>query len=255
MKASPESIELLGRLQEISLAGPIPAVGTGATTIGMTLLDALDVEYSSTRKPSYKGIVITARRGEPNVRGNRVNLFARVPDWNISTCTSSAEIVDTYGYLSKDGRRKLYCTVSAKRPNTQGLMLQVDEAMNLLDEVHVDGSVKTSVASWRLDDLTARLAKSHPESVWVSARSREISGREHFHYNFVIYTARPQLSQFGALLREGTITVDHLIDRQDKKVNEKGPLFKIDPSNFELLFGRPLKIDLMTIDLSSLDVS
>lgn len=250
MKASPEAIELLQMLQEISLSGPIPAIGSGATTVGMTLLDALGIEYSSSTKPSYKGVVFTARRGEPNTRSNRVNLFAKVPDWDISACGSSAKILDTYGYVSEDGNQKLYCTVSAKRPNTQGLMLRVSESAEILYETHVGDRGVTVVAAWRMGTLRTRLTESHPESVWVSVRSREIDGREHFHYHHAVHTDKPKADELDRLLSEGTVTVDHLIQRKDKRVTEKGPLFKIDPGNFELLFGEPTKIDLMTVDLS-----
>jgi len=250
MKASPEAIELLQMLQDISLSGPVPAIGSGTTTVGMTLLDALGIDYTSSAKPSYKGVGFTARRGELNTRANRVNLFARVPNWGISECGSSAEILDTYGYISNDGTKKLYCTVDARRPNTQGLMLRTSETSEVLNEIHVDGEIESDVAAWRLDDLRARLTESHPESVWVSVRSQEINGREHFHYHHATHTTKPRIAELGNLIQEGTITVDHLISRTGRRVNEKGPLFKIDPLNFGLLFGEPSNIDLMSVDLT-----
>jgi len=81
--------ELVDILAGISRLGPVPAIGTGDTSVGMTLLSHLGVQYSSIEKPNFRGIVITARRGTKARDLNRVNLFAKVPDWDISSCKSS----------------------------------------------------------------------------------------------------------------------------------------------------------------------
>ena len=237
-----ESIgELTDALRKVAERGPLPAVGAGAHSVGMTLLDALGVPYSSARKPNFKGIVVNARRVTTARRGlarrsSRVNLFAQVPDWTISDSKSSREILYAHGYARDGGERKLYCTVRTGYPNSQGLYLRVDSALDLLhEEVAQDGGPR-NVASWSLPLLESRLAQTHPMSMWVSAHSSFRNGQEFFHYVEAQYTPKPKSGVLSLLLGTGTITVDHLILERFGRVSEKGPLFKIDPLNIHSLF-------------------
>lgn len=245
---SPQAKILLERLGAISHAGPMRAVGHGSTAVGMTLLDALGVEYTSTDKPRYMGIVVTARRDLPATPRNRVNLFARVPDWLHSTCKSSAEIVDRYGYEAAPGVRKLYCTVRSQHPNSQGLLLAVNSQRRMLDEIAATETGNVHVASWSLEDLKRRLIATHPESMWVSANVVRRGDAEYFHYRKACYTGPPIAERFVTLLAEGTITVDHLIDKRHGHTKEKGPLFKIVPSNLPMLFPTSPTFDLLAVD-------
>lgn len=239
---------LLGKLCEIANAGPLRAVGHGSTAVGMTLLDALGVGHTSTDKPRFMGIVVTARRDGPTSPSNRVNLFARVPDWRLSACKSSSEIAARHGYDAELGVRKLYCTIRARHPNSQGLVLAIDRKHQTLNELFVQGNKREPVATWRLADLKGRLATTHPESMWVTANVVERNGIEHFHYRRAVYTGQPVLDRLEALLEEGTVTVDHLIEIRDGNAREKGPLFKITPKNIPMLFPEPLIFDLLNVD-------
>ena len=237
--------ELLGSLAEIARRGPIRTVREGSTGVGMTLLDALGVRYTSTGKPNFRGIVVTARRESGNKRSNRVNLFARVPDWDRSALKSSGEIVARYGYDVDLGHRKLYCTVRAKHPNSQGLFLRVQRGAGILEEMVSSHGTVEDVVVWSLRDLEGRLVETHPESVWVRARVSTQGGREYFHFRHALYTPAPSTQNFVPLLEEGTVTVDHLIEERDGRVREKGPLFKINPPNIGMLFPSPASFDLM----------
>jgi hypothetical protein len=79
--------------------------------------------------------------------------------------------------------------------------------------------------------------EKHNETFWVAADSVFISGVEHFQFKKVEHTKKPIISQFGVLLDQGIITVDHLIKRNNKgKTVEKGPIFKIKKMGLGLLF-------------------
>lgn len=246
----PNAIHVLTMLRDISRTGPIPAVGVGSTSVGMTLLGALGVDPTSTEKPRINGIVVTARRNVATTRPNRVNLFAKVPDWEISECKSSREIAERFGYDAGEGVRKLYCSVRARQPNSQGLMFQIDQGAGTLDEVARTGSGVIGVAKWRMDDLRDRLATTHPESIWVAANVSERNGVEYFHYRKAIYTGAPYVERLDLLLSEGTVTMDHLIEIRGKSAREKGPLFKISPSNIPLLFPASMTFDLLTSNIA-----
>lgn len=233
--------ELLIKLRKIAHDGAIPSMVNADTSVGRTLETALGIAINSSKKPDYKGIELKSFRSK---RGNRKNLFAQVPDWNLSKFKSSAEILDTFGYWREEDY-KLYCTVSSITRNSQGLSLRMDSDIKQL----IENSDKANIGDfviWTLDKLHQRLREKHRETFWVEAESTIINGTEHFQYNKVEHTKRPIISQFDILIEQGVITLDHLIKRNSKgKVVEKGPLFKIKPKGLDLLFPPSQKYELI----------
>lgn len=224
--------ELLILLNKIAAKGPVPAMLQADTAIGRTLETLLGIDINSSKKPDYKGIELKSYRDK---RGNRKNLFAQVPDWNLSKFKSSAEILNAFGY-SRGEDFKLYCTVSTLVRNSQGLKLKMDSEISQL----VENSDKSSVGDfvvWGLETLHKRLLEKHNETFWIAADSIAIGGKEYFQYKKVEHTKKPIVSQFDILLEQGIITLDHLIKRKPTgSVVEKGPIFKIKPNALDLLF-------------------
>jgi hypothetical protein len=224
--------ELLILLNKIAAKGPVPAMLKADTAIGRTLETLLGININSSKKPDYKGIELKSYRDK---RGNRKNLFAQVPDWNLSKFKSSAEILNAFGY-SRGDDFKLYCTVSTLVRNSQGLKLKMDSEISQL----IENSDKSSVGDfvvWGLETLHKRLLEKHNETFWIAADSVTIGGKEHFQYKKAEHTKKPIVSQFDILLEQGIITLDHLIKRKPSgSVVEKGPIFKIKPNALDLLF-------------------
>lgn len=239
-----DALQLADKLAELARRGPVESLGVGDKSVGMTLLALLGVEHKVTSKPAFNGIVIGARREGRARQANRVNLFAKVPDWDLSTCKSSQEIVERYGY-ERDGGLKLYATIRARQPNAQGLMLEVDEGAGLLHELYCHDQQRAGVASWRLSRLMNRLADRHPASAWIVATTHKRDNREFFHYRYIEFTGRPHTHSLPSLLQQGTVTVDHLIFSENGRAVDKGPLFKIKPSNVSALFPQSPRFDLM----------
>ena len=233
------SSELLAKLKEIAKK-PLPALGKGDTAIGMAIEAALGIEANSSKKPDYKGIELKSARSNTN----RKTLFAQVADWSISACKSSREILEAYGY-ERDGAFKLYCTISTKKVNSQGLIFEYSEKTDLLTEKHKSGS---EVATWTGDLLRSRLQEKHAETFWIHADSKYIDDIEHFYLKSIVHTKAPILNQLMPLIHSGIITMDHLIKRTGgakPKVSEKGPLFKIEPASLPLLFPTPVEYSLL----------
>jgi hypothetical protein len=233
------AVELLNKLKNLAKGGLIKASLKGSTAIGMAIEDALGIPPNSSKLPDYKGIELKAGRGG----GNRTTLFAQVADWKISPLKSSAAILDAFGY-QREVDFKLYCTISAKKPNSQGLQFAYDEKNDQLIEHHNE---QGDVAFWPADLLRGRLLEKHKETFWIDAESIEIDGYEHFKLRLVTHTKNPMVNQLMPLISEGTITMDHLIKRKggDKpRVSEKGPLFKMNKKDLSLLFPTPIKYDL-----------
>ncbi|MGL1921323.1 MAG: MvaI/BcnI family restriction endonuclease [Hyphomicrobiales bacterium] len=232
------SKELLAKLR-ILAKKPFKALRTGDTAIGYTLETLLGIPANSNKLPDYKGIEIKSGRGGKN----RTTLFAQVANWKKSPCKKSAEILDKYGY-QKDGDDRLYCTINAKRSNSQGLSFKLNNSGDLLEEHHDKDGL---VAVWDGNILRKRLLEKHAETFWVEAESTKIAGVEHFQLKSVIHTKKPISIQFLSLIEAGIITMDHLIKRSGNtnRVSEKGPLFKINKRDLSLLFPEPTKYTLI----------
>lgn len=227
--------ELLERLQSLSRNGPLKAIKSGDTAIGMTIEQALGIAANSSPYPDYKGIELKSAR--LNKTPNRTTLFAQVPEWSISPLKSSKEIVDKYGY-PRDGDLKLYCTLSANKYNSQGLGFEIDFNNDLLNEIHErDGHI----VSWLGQILRNKLLEKHRETFWIKANTHVDNGEEYFTLTSIVHTKNPLANQFLLLMEQGIITMDHLIKRKNMTGNasEKGPLFKIKPQHLALLFPEP----------------
>ncbi len=224
--------ELLILLNKIAINGPVPALLKADTSVGRTLETLLGIKSNSSKNPDYKGIELKSYRDK---RGNRKNLFAQVPNWNLSKFKSSEEILNAFGY-NRDEDFKLYCTVSTLVRNSQGLKLKIDAEIRQLFE-NSDKSNIGDFVIWSLETLHKRLLEKHNETFWIAADSIIEDGKEYFQYKKVEHTKKPIVSQFDILIEQGIITLDHLIKRvQSGKVSEKGPLFKIKPNAVALLF-------------------
>ncbi|MEZ8694051.1 MvaI/BcnI family restriction endonuclease [Vibrio splendidus] len=232
------ALELLEKLRELAKA-PFPAQRAGDTAIGYTLETNLGIPANSSKLPDYKGIELKAGRGVKT----RTTLFAQVADWDLSPCKKSAEILNKYGY-ERDDDFKLYCTVSTKRENPQGLSFIYDQAKDELQEWFQKTDL---VAVWPAKLLRQRLKDKHAETFWVEAKSEVIDGVEHFQLVKVTHTKSPIVSQLMPLIESGVITMDHLIKRNGKnnRVSEKGPLFKLHKNNLDLLFPEPIVYSLV----------
>ncbi|MBA5764595.1 hypothetical protein H2O73_19735 [Vibrio sp. 404] len=230
--------ELLKKLKVLAKA-PFASMRSGDTAIGFTLEAKLDINANSSKQPDYKGIEIKSGRGAKT----RTTLFAQVADWENSPCKKSAEILNKYGYERGDDF-KLYCTISTKRENSQGLRFIYDQTKDELQEWYNNADL---VAVWPGDLLRHRLKEKHAETFWVEATSEVINGVEYFQLKRVTHTRSPIMSQLMPLIQSGVITMDHLIKRNAKgRVSEKGPLFKINKSDLELLFPTPVVYELGT---------
>ena len=232
--------ELLGKLREIVKAGAIKAIRTGDTAVGHAIESALGIEQNSDKKPDYKGIELKSSRAKNTTRKN---LFAQVSDWGKSKLKSSEEILNNFGY-HRGSDFKLYCTVSSKVVNSQGLSLKINLEEDLLIEYSNNPKIG-EFAVWTLTNLKSRLLEKHNETFWINAESELIDGIEHFNLKKVLYTKKPDSYIFQLLLEQGEISIDHLI-KKDKngKVIEKGPLFKISKKGFTVLFPEPIEYSL-----------
>jgi len=238
---------VLTALRKVSRLGAVPATGTSASSVGTTLIRELDKLGLPMRvsggSVSIRGLKINSSRQAKNTSigkaNSRVNLMIKVPDWDISACKASAEILDRYGWVKPESNnsKQLYCTVKVNQANSFGLSLEVDRKRGWLQEIYTLGTTSTKVATWRFASLEQALLAKHSASFWVGAIPRKIGQINHFAYSYATYTGVPDLTALAELFENGVITMDHLIRRDERgRVSERGPLFKIAPRRFNQLF-------------------
>lgn len=236
--------ELYEKIKEIHNKGFIKTIRPGDTGVGMTLEHLLNIKPNTDKGPDYKGIEIKASRIQRRRKKTRTTLYSRVPTWN-ENYKRSKDLIDAFGYWSEeDQRMQLYCTISSKKPNSQGLYLNSDEEEDCLWVEHEE---KGKVVKWEYKKLMEQLIEKHHETFWVEAETAEIDGIEHFKYNKVTYTKNPYIDLIPLLFENGIITLDFTMHiKPNGSARDHGYLMKIDEENLKLLFPKPREYNLET---------
>jgi hypothetical protein len=227
--AAEELVHLLREIAKKDIMGAVDA----DTAVGRAVETALGIDINSSKNPDFHGIELKAHREGRSA--DRSGLFAQVPDWELSPHKSFSTILDRFGY-EREGVRKLYCTVSGKSPNSQGLILTVKDGRLQESFRDVTKGKDEPVCLWSLDRLHGRLLSKHPETFWLEVKPTRNGGREAFRITSAVHTSRPSTFHFDAMLESGDVTVDHMIKRGDRGVQEKGPQFKVEDKKRPQLF-------------------
>jgi len=238
--------ELRLKIQELHNRGFIPAVTNGDTAVGDTLELALGLDRNNSKLPDYKGIELKASRLTRNgskKATTRQTLFTKVPDIG----KSYRAIVETYGKMqvprgSTEPRLQMYETFRVSRANAYGLRLVVDENKDELQIVSDNEGQGLFVSAWSLKALREQLAEKHKETFWVKAQSISKDGIEHFRYDKILHTKRPNVSLLAALIASDIITIDLAAHfKLDGSWRDHGILFKIMPDDLSLIVGEPIE--------------
>ena len=236
--ATSVSDELLGLIKD-RMSDWVPTTVLADTGVGREVEAQLGIQMNPAKTPDYKGIELKSKRDKSKVRSN---LFTQAPNWGLSKLKSTKEIVARYGYIPKGYNHKcLHVTLSALKPNVQGLGLNVEYAKNWLEanEYALTHNIEepykkvNNVSVWQLLDLHNRLLTKHRETFWIDVDTRIKSDREYFRVLSIDHTKNPIPSQFDILMEQGKITVDFLLCR-----NSGGDTysFKIGKKDRALLF-------------------
>lgn len=243
------SVELLDLIRN-RMTDWMPAEILADTGIGRTVESILGIDMNPSKKPDYKGIELKSHREASKVRNT---LFTQAPEWAISRLKSGRAIVEEYGYIPAGYTHKsLHVTLTANRPNPQGLGLLVQPQIGLLEANEFaqialeDGSFRkvNDVAAWQLINLHERLLTKHHETFWIEAETKKESGREYFRVSQILHTKNPITSQFDVLIDQGQITVDFLLCRDSGGDTYS---FKIKGKARKLLFPQSEIYKLQTI--------
>ena len=216
--ATSVSEELLGLIRD-RMSDWLPSEILADTGIGRTVESVLGIQMNDSKQPDYKGIELKSKRMKSTTKSA---LFTNTPDWSLSKCKSGREIADKYGYWVSGALRKtLQVTVSALKPNPQGLALNLNWNDNWLEAnayetlARADGTYKKidDVAVWTLLHLHERLTEKHHETFWIDVETRIRQNTEEFRVATIEHTKNPVVSQFDVLLEQGKIKLDLMLSR------------------------------------------
>lgn len=210
------------------------------TGIGRTIESLLGIEMNSSKEADYKGIELKSHREKRSSTKNV--LFTQTPDWDISRLKKGIDIVNNYGYEVKPGWKTLQNTLDCVNPNSQGLILYVNQLKELLEMNYLDSDKKEDVAVWRLIKLHERLNSKHHETFWIEVKNQKYDGKEYFCYSFIEHTKNPNIGQFDVLLEQSMITLDLMLHRPSG--NGDTYSFKIKKKAMPLLFPESVIYDL-----------
>ena len=149
------SDELLGLIKD-RMTDWMPVEILADTGVGRAVETILGIEMNASQAPDYKGIELKSHREASRVRNT---LFTQSPEWEISKLKSGRAIVDKYGYIPEGYEHKsLHITLSANRPNQQGLGLLIQPQYGRLEADEFsqmpleDGTFRKidDVAAWNL---------------------------------------------------------------------------------------------------------
>lgn len=237
---------LLTSLKQLSQKGPIVLPNKNSNAIGKILQQELGIEHNSKQKNSLHGYTISSKTK------SRPNLFASVPNWSKSIYKSSTQLVNEVGKedVERNYQKSLFCTVSAKGPNSFGLYLRYNKDLNTIEEWLERGSHNECILIWDIETLKKKLASIGRRAL-ITAIPVDLSGKKGVHFRYAELVDEPSLEQFIGLIQSGAITLDHLISMKigARTAREQGPMFKINPESVELLHGPIKKIDLMNISV------
>tara|TARA_B100000900_G_C20601750_1_gene725944 strand:+ start:5747 stop:6928 length:1182 start_codon:yes stop_codon:yes gene_type:complete len=234
--------ELLEKMVGIHEMGFIKSVGIGHKAIGETLESTLGIKPNASKNPDYKGIELKSSRSSKN----RMNLFAKTPNWKLSRLKGTKDILNERGYFcEKKNRIDLNNTLKANIPNSQNMLLRIDERNDFLRQNYISESQEIEDVLWLIADLKKSLLRKHPKTFWVKADIDIRNEWQYFKYNKITYTHSPNPNFFIPLIEANIITLEYLMHfKENGSPKDHGYLFKILPKNLNKLFPEPKDFDL-----------
>jgi len=134
-------------------------------------------------------------------------------------------LLDNFGYSKRaNGRSKeLHSTLSCKRYNNQSLKLSVAR-----DKIRVQGKGKRLNIYWDMESVQKKFGDKLPALVYVLADTKEIKGKEHFHFSEAYLLSNFDFELFQKMVKKDQIVVDfRMYYRPNGSVRNHGTGFRI----------------------------
>src|SRR3989344_493197 len=213
--------ELKKKLKNIKALGFVKTHRKGDTGIGKTLEDLLGIKENNIPLPDIGEIAeLKAYRRSAS---SMLTLFTLEPQPKGGD--RDRILLDNFGYSKRDnGRSKeLHSTLSCKRYNNQSLKLSVAG-----DKIRVQGKGKRLNIYWDIESVQKKFGDKLPALIYVLADTKEIKGKEHFHFSEAYLLSGFDFELFKKMTKKDHIVVDfRMYYRQNGSVRNHGTGFRV----------------------------
>ncbi|PNR91851.1 MULTISPECIES: MvaI/BcnI family restriction endonuclease [unclassified Petrotoga] len=222
--------ELKKKLDDIKNMGYVPSLRKGPTGIGFTLESLLGLTETNIPVPDLGGrIEIKAARRDSN---SLITLFTfNRGVWQIRTI----DFIEQYGYIDKNGRKSIYCTVSSDSYNNQGLIIKVrkdNQSLELLDKRN------KLLALWSIYSLVGKFLNKLGMVLFVLADTKKVDKIEQFHFNEAYMLYNPLTDNFIDALEKSIVKIDFRMHiKENNTIRNHGTGIRIKEIDLPLLYG------------------
>ncbi|RPD35616.1 hypothetical protein HWHPT5561_06695 [Petrotoga sp. HWH.PT.55.6.1] len=210
--------------------GYVPSLRKGPTGIGFTLESLLGLTETNIPVPDLGGrIEIKAARRDSN---SLITLFTfNRGVWQIRTI----DFIEQYGYIDKNGRKSIYCTVSSDSYNNQGLIIKVrkdNQSLELLDKRN------KLLALWSIYSLVGKFLNKLGMVLFVLADTKKVDKIEQFHFNEAYMLYNPLTDNFIDALEKSIVKIDFRMHiKENNTIRNHGTGIRIKEIDLPLLYG------------------
>lgn len=242
-KAILPKIDIIKELTVLSKAGFVKSLRKGNTGVGYTLETILGIKENNEGEPDFifKETPIELKSQREHSSSN-VTLFTFEPPRGTKKDFVDLKLLRRFGYIAK-GRKNLYITMRFGEFNQQGFGLDITNGHLLI--IHKEVGL---IWDYPLDYLIGKIRKklSHKLLV-VTAKSKEESGKEYFHYLKANFYSHVTENGFIELIKNKDIVVEfrmHIGVRSNGNewARNHGTPFRINLRNIDKLFSKKEKV-------------
>lgn len=223
-------------LQRVKKLGFVPTHRVGDTGIGKTLEDLLNIKENNIPLHDIAGVAeLKAYRRSAK---SMLTLFTLEP--LPKGGNRDRMLLDNFGYSKRDNDRskELHSTLSCKRYNNQSLKLSVAG-----DKIRVQGKGKRLNIYWGVESVQKKFGDKLPALVYVLTDTKEIKGKEHFHFNEAYLLSGFDFDLFKKMVKKDYIVVDfRMYYRPNGSVRNHGTGFRVKINKLYNCFGGKVRL-------------
>lgn len=208
-------------LQRINKLGFVQTHRVGDTGIGKTLEDLLNIKENNIPLHDIAGVA--------ELKAYRRNAKSMLTLFTLEPLPKGGNrdrmLLDNFGYSKRDnGRSKeLHSTLSCKRYNNQSLKLSIAK-----EKIRVQGKNKRLNIFWDTVSVEQKFNDKLPALVYVLASTKEIRGKEYFHFNEAYLLSGFDFTLFQQMVKKDQIVVDfRMYYKPNGSVRNHGTGFRV----------------------------
>lgn len=208
-------------LQRVKKLGFVPTHRVGDTGIGKTLEDLLHIKENNMPLHDIKGVA--------ELKAYRRNAKSMLTLFTLEPLPKGGDrdrmLLDNFGYSKRadDRSKELHSTLSSKRYNNQSLKLSVSG-----DKIRVQGKDKRLNIYWNMKSVQKKFGDKLPALVYALADTKEIRGKEYFHFNEAYLLSDFDFELFKKMVKKDQIVVDfRMYYRPNGSVRNHGTGFRV----------------------------